>query len=293
MPIVYWHREKGREEEEKVLSEIFMRWAYQTPAGRVAMDKLFTRRWVSVFYGRLQDRAWSTRKIPAFVKDFNINMAEFEAQEYRSFNEFFIRKFKPGARTFTTVPGHMPAFAEARYLAFESVSAQQELPIKGAHLYLSELLDSRAQAEIFLEGPAYIARLCPVDYHRFHFPDDGRVVESRVIPGRFHSVNPLAIERRGAILFTNERQVSILETANFGRLAYIEVGAFGVGKIVQTYTGSEFQRGDEKGYFLFGGSTVILLGERGRWRPDVDLLAQTARGRETFVKLGDKIAERI
>lgn len=138
-----------------------------------------------------------------------------------------------------------------------------------------------------------LARLCPVDYHRFHFPDGGRVRESYHVSGRLHSVNPAALKYRGDIFATNERQVSLFESLHFGRLALIEVGALCVGKIVQTYEGSEaVRRGQEKGYFLFGGSTVIVLGEKGAWSPDADILEKTEQGLETWVKLGEGLAGR-
>jgi phosphatidylserine decarboxylase len=106
-----------------------------------------------------------------------------------------------------------------------------------------------------------------------------------------HSVNPIALKQRSKIFITNERHVSILETKHFGKLAYIEVGALCVGKIVQTHKESEpFSKGDEKGYFLFGGSTVILIGQAGRWNLDEDLLLKTRQNQETLVRLGEPIA---
>ena len=132
-----------------------------------------------------------------------------------------------------------------------------------------------------------IARLCPVDYHRFHFPDSGSMVERYTLSGKFHSVNPVALKAQPTIFLENERCVSILKTDNFGYLAYVEVGALCVGKIVQsTNEMVRFERGQEKGYFLFGGSTVIVLGEKGKWLPDSDILENTRKGHETFIKLG-------
>jgi phosphatidylserine decarboxylase len=219
-------------------------------------------------------------------------MDEYEDTEhYASFNEFFIRKFKNGARKFTADTSELPAFAEGRYFAFEKVGEKQVFPIKGKALSPEALLGSAEKARPFLGGPAVIARLCPTDYHRFHFPDDGRTLSHYTLHGRLHSVNPIALRRKKEVFIQNERQISILETTHFGKLAYIEVGALCVGRIVQTHPSKQpFHRGDEKGYFLFGGSTVIILGEPGCWKPDVDLLAQTTQGIETFVRLGERIA---
>jgi phosphatidylserine decarboxylase len=163
--------------------------------------------------------------------------------------------------------------------------------VKGEHLTAEALLGGDARG--FAGGPLFIARLCPTDYHRYHYPDDGRTLESFPVRGALHSVNPAALAFRGDILSTNERHVSILETKHFGKLAYIEVGALMVGLIRQTHDEKQpFHRGDEKGTFLFGASTVVLLGEKGAWIPDADLLEQTStHRRETLVRLGQGIAK--
>lgn len=213
---------------------------------------------------------------------------------YRSFNDFFIRKFRPGARSFVTVPSLMPAFAEGKYFAYRRMSDQESYHIKGNNLTISAMLQNSRWENCFCDGPMLIARLCPVDYHRFHFPDDGEIIDYYRLPGPLHSVNPVALRSKVNVLSMNERQVSILETKNFGKLAYIEVGALAVGKIKQTHPLMKpFRRGGEKGYFLFGGSTVILIGEANLWVPDRDLIEMTSKGIETFVRLGDRVAHQM
>ncbi|MCM2323080.1 MAG: phosphatidylserine decarboxylase [Oligoflexia bacterium] len=289
-PIRIWNRYERREEVERVYGGAWVSWLYSTRAGQGVADAFLSKRAFSSAYGWYQDSALSRHKIAPFVRDFSIAMEEYEDAAYGSFNEFFIRKFKPGARKFVEEPRRLPALAEARYLAFENVTADQCFPVKGALLSPGLLLGDESRARAFEGGPLLIARLCPTDYHRFHFPDDGRILEHYRVPGKLHSVNPLALRFKGDILATNERQVSILETKNFGKLAYIEVGALCVGRIAQTHPPDKpFARGDEKGYFLFGASTVVLLGEKGSWKPDDELLEQTARQREVFVRLGDSV----
>ena len=117
----------------------------------------------------------------------------------------------------------------------------------------------------------------------------GKFSTSTNSTGPLHSVNPTALNKRPDILFTNERVVTILKTKNFGLLAYIEVGALCVGKIVQSHRERNYQRGDEKGYFLFGASTVIVLGEQNKWLPDSDLLENSKSQRESLVRLGEKV----
>jgi phosphatidylserine decarboxylase len=285
-----WNRSQRRLESEKIYGEIFIRWIYGSTPGKHVTDAVFSKSLFSRLYGSYQDTSLSARKIPGFIRTFELKMDEFEQVQYRSFNDFFIRKFKPGVRTFASDLREFPAFAEGRYLAFERIKEDQTFPVKGHGLSAGALLGNTELAKPFVGGPAFIARLCPTDYHRFHYPDAGQMIENYLVHGDLHSVNPIALLADSEIFISNERHISILETQNFGRLAYVEVGALCVGKIVQTHDSSApFVRGEEKGYFLFGGSTVIVLGESGAWRPDQDILEKTQNHLECFVRLGERI----
>lgn len=291
--ITYWDRRNAREEQEQVYGDALVQWIYGTRAGQIASESLLSRRWLSLLYGMYQASKLSGHKVEPFIQDFKIRMEEYEPGPFDSFNDFFIRKFRPSVRPFTQNADALAAFAEARYLAFESIRETQTFPVKGEHLTATALLGSAERARPFTDGPLLLARLCPTDYHRFHYPDSGRTTEHYAIHGLLHSVNPLALRYRSDIFATNERHVSILETEHLGRLAYIEVGALCVGKIVQTHpTNQPFRRGDEKGYFLFGASTVIVLGQKGAWIPSKDLLEQTAKNRETLVLLGEEVGKK-
>jgi phosphatidylserine decarboxylase len=287
--ITYWNRKTRRDEQELVYGDAGVRFLYRNPFGHFLVDQILSRKLPSSLYGFYQNLAVSRKKIEPFIKKFQIPMEEYEQKNFSNFNEFFIRKFQSSARTFEQDPRKLAAPAEARYFAFDGIKPELKFPVKGIDLTPEVLLGSRDLARSFEGGALLIARLCPVDYHRFHYPDDGRTWDSYRIHGRFHSVNPLALEYRSEIFFTNERQVSLLDTKNFGRIAYIEVGALCVGKIIQTHIRPEFSRGDEKGYFLFGASTVILLGQQGVWKPSSDLLEKTAENKETLVRLGETI----
>lgn len=290
--IKVWDRQKNSEETELVYGDAGVRMLYETRLGQFAADHLLTGRTLSRLYGAYQNSSASRKKIPSFIEHFKIPMEEYEERDFRSFNDFFIRKFKLGQRRFEMAANKLAAPAEGRYLGWEQISPDQKFPVKGSDLTAEALLGSADIARAFEGGPLLIARLCPVDYHRFHYPDDGRTWDSFRIHGKLHSVNPVALRYRSEIFFTNERQVSLLDTKNFGRIAYIEVGALCVGKIVQTHLRPDFDRGDEKGYFLFGGSTVILLGQPGVWKPSADILSQTASKMETLIRLGDVIGEK-
>ncbi len=292
-PIRVWDRALGREIEEQVYGEGGVRFMYGTAFGRGLGEALFARRWFSRLYGWLQSTRWSGRKVAPFIERYAIPMAEYEPGPFRTFNEFFVRRFREGSRPWTTEADQMPAFAEARYFAWAAIADEQMFPVKGSHLSAAALLGNAELARDFTGGPLLLARLCPVDYHRFHYPDDGRTLDTCRVRGAFHSVNPLALATKSDVLATNERQVTLLDTRHFGKLAYIEVGAMCVGKIVQSHTAPEFARGDEKGYFLFGGSTVIVLGQPGRWQPAPELLRNTEQRRETLVRLGQSVAHRV
>lgn len=135
-----------------------------------------------------------------------------------------------------------------------------------------------------------IIRLAPIDYHRFHFPADGEISESKLIDGVYYSVSTYAIKKNFRILCENKREYSILKTKKFGDIAMFEVGATMVGGIKQSYKSNSYvKKGEEKGYFYFGGSTCVLVFERGKVKIDEDLLENTKKGIETKVYMGEKI----
>ncbi len=299
--IQYFNRKTKKIEVEKVLGDSLVKFAYESILGRFLCALLFKRRWVSKLIGLQQNTRASAKSIPGFIHDYQINMAEFEETPYQTFNEFFIRKFKPGARNFNCSENVFAAGAEARYLAIENLSLFSRFPVKGIEINLKSLLGSETLAKDFLGGTLIIARLCPVDYHRFHFPISCRIEGFKQLHGPLHSVNPIALHHIPQILFQNERHVTLLNSSskesNFGKVAMIEVGALGVGKIVQRQNYGDqintvlFDKGQEKGYFLFGGSTVIWVLQQGKIKLADDLRENSSKGIETWIPLGETIGE--
>jgi phosphatidylserine decarboxylase len=238
-----------------------------------------------------QNTRWSARQIEPFIREHGIDMSEFKPVAYRSFAEFFDREFKPDVRRFPSVEGEMGAFAEARYFAWEKYDPAQQFPVKGKSLSAAAILGDESRARRFSGGPVLLARLSPVDYHHLHYPDAGSTIEDYRLGHRLWTVTWRALQDMDDILFRNERQINILATRNFGRVAFVEVGAMSVGRIVQVHPlDRPFERGAEKSVFKFGGSAVALFGEPGAWRPADDLLAHTHENVETLVRLGDTIA---
>jgi phosphatidylserine decarboxylase len=290
-PIKFWNPYSKREEIENVYGDGAIRFLYQNKIG-FPFTELLSHPTLSKIFGIYQSSVLSRQAIDPFIKKFNISMDEYEKGPFKSFNDFFVRKFLPEKRKFSEKIFEFSAFAEGRYLAFERTSEKHSYPVKGKFLTAAALIGNKESAIPFKDGPIVIARLCPTDYHRFHFPDDGEIVNTWGIDGALHSVNPVALKFKEDIFSTNERQVTILKTKNFGRIAYIEVGAMCVGRIVQSFKGINFKRGEEKGYFLFGGSTVIVIGEANKWSPNQDLIKRSSQGLETYIHLGDKIASK-
>lgn len=297
-PIRYVDAETGKTHEEQVYGGAGIRWLYGTWLGRL-ISGLVALPPLSRLYGWLQDRPASVRKIEPFIEQYQIRMDDFLPQEgcspetpYSSFNQFFVRKVKTEARPFVQDEA-FPVPCDARYFAYGALDDSVSVPVKGSFFKARTLLKNEQWQDHFANGPGFIARLCPVDYHRFHFPDDGELLDTWRVPGVLHSVNPWALAFREDIFMINERQVSILETAHFGKLAYVEVGATCVGRIQQTHEKGTFRRGEEKGMFLFGGSTVIVLGEKDRWQIDAPILERTQRGIETYLNLGSRLGSAL
>ena len=298
--ITYFNRYTQRKEIELVYGDGAIRFIYDNWFGRI-LAPIVASKLVSQLYGWYQDWSISRRKVAPFVNKFSIDLdiyksgsipAENKQHSYKNFNEFFIREFEANQRTFVADKSKMPAFCEARYFGHAAIDDEVEIPVKGQLLKSKDLLGGSDWSLSFADGPLLVARLCPVDYHRYHYPFDGDTLDSFAIPGQLHSVNPLALKSKPEIFIVNERRASILQTQDFGKLAFIEVGAAMVGKIVQSHDESQaHNQGDQKGYFLFGGSTVVMLGEKGRWRPSADILSNTQTGIETYLHLGEEVAE--
>ena len=300
-PIRFYHRYHRRVETEKIFGEKWLRFAYERPLGRLFVWALARRRVFSLYYGRKMNKAVSSLQVLPFIAKYDIDADEFAKSpfDYKTFNEFFYRALKPESRPIA--PGENVAVfpADGRHLAFPDVDAADGFYVKGAKFTLAELLgedatpaDQRLLTERFSGGAMLISRLCPVDYHRFHFPVAGTPDGPRVINGWLYSVSPIALRRNVRYLVENKRAITLLDSPAFGTVGLIEVGATNVGSIKQSFVpGRAVAKGVEKGFFAFGGSCVITLFERGRIRFDADLVAQSAQQIETYARMGDHLGE--
>jgi phosphatidylserine decarboxylase len=291
-PIRVYDRYKKVTETEKVYGETWLRLAYDNPVGRLAVWALIRRRIFSQYYGWRMNRRGSDNLIYKFVTDYNVDVSEFVKSpfDFKTFNQFFYRALKPESRPIAQGAGVAVMPADGRHLAFHDVDAAQGFYVKGAKFTLLELLGDEALANRFSRGSMLISRLCPSDYHRFHFPASGIPSEAKLINGSLYSVSPIALRRNIKYLVMNKRVLTLIETPEFGNIAMIEVGATNVGSIVQTFTPKQAViKGVEKGLFAFGGSCVITLFAEGRMLFDADLLAQSAQNIETYARMGDHL----
>lgn len=293
----YIDRVTKKENQEKVYGDFFIRLLYGKGRFSHHLAHLISRfTFLSKLYGACQKAPWSRPKVKRFIRNFHVDTSEFldPVSSYRSFNDFFIRKLKPSCRPINPDPRTAILPADARYLVFPNIDHSQGFFVKGKKFSLPSLLQDNTLANEFAHGTMVIARLAPVDYHRFHFPCDGTAHTPHLIPGHLYSVNPRALQKHSEILTENKRVITPISTTHFGTVLYIDVGATYVGTIHQTFTPETFQKkGNEKGYFSFGGSCLILLFNPGTIQLDQDLIDASSRGIEVLGQMGQSLGKQI
>lgn len=292
-PIRYFNRHTGQMETEEIYGEGLLRWTYGHPLGALALAALVKRRFFSAWYGRRMDTPASAEKVPPFIERYGLDAAEFleKPTDFGSFNEFFYRKLKPEARPIDPAKEAVVFPADGRHLGFAKASEISGVFVKGQKFDLGKLLGDDRLAGRLKDGSLVLSRLCPVDYHRFHFPVAGVPGEPRLIGGPLYSVSPLALRKRLAYLWENKRVITRLESDRCGNVWIVEIGATCVGSIRQTYApGAKVAKGDEKGYFEFGGSSVITLFEPGAVELAADLQQHSAEQTELYARVGTRMA---
>lgn len=291
--IHYYNRHTDRMETEAVYGEAFLRWSYGTALGALSLAAFVQRPFFSAWYGRRMDKPSSKAKIKPFLAEYGLDAGEFAdpVDSYASFNEFFYRKLKPGARPIEDASDVAVFPADGRHFGFPHAGEISRVFVKGQRFDVDGLLGNADLAERFRNGALVLSRLCPVDYHRFHFPVAGTPGTTRGTAGPLFSVSPIALRKKLSYLWTNKRAVTLLEAGPFGTVAIIEIGATCVGTIRQTFeAGTPVSKGAEKGYFAFGGSSTITLFEPGKIRLADDLLHHSSQGTELYARMGTPMA---
>ena len=291
--IQYIDRKTGNIKQEIVPCEKWLRWLYHNPIGKLALHCVVKRKFLSRWYGKKMDTPSSRSKIKNFVTSLQIDMNEvvFPLEEFTTFNEFFIRQLKAESRPVNMNPDIIVSPADGKVMAFNDINKMDTFFAKGQKLSIKKLLNEQSLSDKYSGGNLIIFRLAPADYHRFHFPADGQISKSKYINGFYYSVSPHAVKNLIKIYWENKREYSVLKTEKAGDLLLCEVGAAMVGSIIQSYTPDTYvKKGQEKGWFKFGGSTIILLAEKGKIQIDNDIIENTKKGFETSIKMGEALA---
>ncbi|MDS0525388.1 phosphatidylserine decarboxylase [Clostridium sp. SHJSY1] len=290
--IKVYDRKANTYEEEKVAGGKYISWCYESPIGKGLTELLIKKKLVSSLYGKYCDTKLSKKKIKSFIDDFHIdmNISTKKLDEFSSFNDFFIRQLHKESRPINNDSNVLISPGDGRLFAYNNISMNNLIQVKNLTYSLSELLGDDKIAKEYEDGICLVLRLCPTDYHRFHFVDSGISTSSKFIDGSYYSVNPTALERIPKLYCQNKREWSVFKSDNFGDIIHVEVGATCVGTIIQTYTpGERVQKGEEKGYFKFGGSTTILFFKKNTISISEDILIQSSLGFECKVMMGETI----
>ena len=263
---------------------------YETFGGR-ALLKILTVPAVSRLVGAFMDSPLSKPLIEPFIKKCKIDISQYETDGIRTYNEFFTRKIKSGMRSIDMHKYDLISPCDSK-LSVYKIFKHSVFKIKDSYYRVRDLVDNKSLANEFVGGYCLIFRLEVNDYHRYIYIDNGSKERNFFIPGMLHTVNPIALDHVN-IYKRNSREYTVLYTDNFGELVQVEVGAMMVGRISNHHQRYDFRRGEEKGMFQFGGSTIVLLIKKNYVLIDKDILENSAAGFETAVKLGEKIGQRV
>ncbi len=272
-----------------------MPWLYTSRVGRRIRPLLLESRQLHELVDWYADTRMSRRHIDYVVSTYGIELAEVEvpAGGFASFNDFFTRRLKPGVRPFDPAPDVLVSPADGHLLVVPELRRDTEVLVKGVSFDPGQLLADDREAEIFDGGSAAIFRLYAADCHRIYFPCSGVARPPRRIPGHYYAVTPFA-GNDVSHFARNQRTVTRFDTDAFGPLAFVDIGGFCISSIVSTFTPDRrVHKADEKSYFRYGGSTVVMLATRGVLRYEPRLVAASAAGDETPVKIGERVATSV
>jgi len=276
----------------------FLYFLYNNRAGIALRRHIITKPMLSRLAGRLADTYMSKFFIKLFIKKYNIDMNEAirsSPNNYTSLNDFFTRKLKPAARPIDKNSATIISPADGTLHAIENIGSHTKLFVKGKIFDIKKFLGSKKQANQFNSGTLVTIYLAPYNYHRFHFPSDGVSYKTKQISGVYESVQPITYNSGIQPLIENERRVNIIQTKDCGTIALVSVGALCIGRITETYKpGQPYLKGDEIGYFSFGGSTLVLFFEKNRISLDSTFKTQLMQSNTGIsVKMGQKIGTKI
>lgn len=262
---------------------------YRNKLGRLLL-KIISLPIISKIAGWFMDRKISAIAIKRFIKKNNIDVSIYEEKKYTSYNDFFTRKIKSECRKIDMNPKSLISPCDSKLSAYE-INEKSVFKIKDSYYKVEDLLKDEKLAKKYQDGYCLIFRLCVDDYHRYCYIDNGKKNKNKFINGVLYTVRPIVLENYN-IYKENSREYTTLKTENFGDVIQVEVGATIVGRIKNHHEEYNFTKGEEKGMFEFGGSTIVLLIEKNKVEIDKEIIDNTKQGYETVVKYGEKIGHK-
>ena len=266
-----------------------LKYCYCTRLGKPARS-IMTKPFITALMGAYMDTRLSTKRIEGFVRRNGIDMSEYVECGYRCFNDFFTRSIKPEARPINYAPDVLISPCDG-YMSAYRISSDSVFSIKDSYYNVEDLVGGSEIAAEYLNGTCLVLRLGVENYHRYCYIDDGFKSRNYHIPGRYHPVQPIVV-RKHPVFIQNTREYTVLYTKNFGIVTQIEVGACLVGRICNHHEAGVIRRGEEKGYFCFGGSTIVLLFKEGAVNIPQEVFDATSEGKEAIVKYGEAIGRK-
>ncbi len=292
---VFFFDQNGKLVKEKIEKKTFLSFIYKNRVG-CFFRRILNKPFVSKINGFIQNRFFSKYKIQSFIKKHNIDALEFEKNidEFKSFNDFFTRKLKPGCRAIDQKNNSsIISPADSKLFVVPEISSNLKFFVKGCEFCLEKFLNDKKLAREYESGSLLVFRLAPYDYHRFHFPFNCLPSESRIVNGLYDSVNPLIFNQNIKPLTENERQIIMLKSDIFSDVLMVIIGAMLVGKIKLTYKpNKEQQKGGECGFFEFGASSIVLLFKKDEIKIEPKFIQNSLHGFETAVKMGQVVANK-
>jgi phosphatidylserine decarboxylase len=271
-------------------SKASIKFLYNTVFGRILL-KLITKPFISKLAGSILRCPVSRVFIKEFIAQNNINMGEYRSVKYKSFDDFFVREIKEGCRPFPADANTLASPCDGKVTVYP-ITPNSVFSIKRSVYSVEDLLQSKNLADKYSGGTCIVFRLSPDDYHRYCFIDDAEILKVTKINGVLHTVRPIAYQNH-KVFCQNSREITVMQTSNFGKVIQIEVGALFVGKISNHKNSGTVLRGEEKGMFQFGGSTIILLFTEGAVDVDNVIEKNTVLNRETIMRMGERIGESV
>lgn len=286
--IKVYDREKKEYIQEVQYGHNKLKFLYQNCFGRIIL-RLVINPVFSKINGIYKKSCFSKKSINKLINDYDIDMTIYKEKEYSSFNDFFTRQIKLEERELIENKNYFISPADSKLLVYK-ITKDKILNIKDSNYTIEELVKGKFELSDYKNGLCLIFRLSMDNYHHYCYPDSGKLKDFYKISGRLHTVS--SISKKHKVYKENKREISLLETENFGNLIFIEIGALLVGEIINNYS-TPFIKGEEKGYFSLGGSTIIILVKDKVLKIDDDIILNSNKNIETKVKYREKIGVKL